>query len=141
MSGRKKRFVRRIRGSIVFVCSDMWESYLKVIREKCSEALHILDRFHIVAKMNKDTLTILSVHRRLLYVVNHERFDRSFSRFEFQAEPFRERSEYRISWVRCRGAAISVTRPKRAKRGSLSRKLDAQIESACDSGLVEYQAA
>src|SRR5438105_1991257 len=31
----------------------MWEPYLKVIREKCSEALHILDRFHIVAKMNK----------------------------------------------------------------------------------------
>jgi transposase len=30
----------------VFVCSDMWEPYLKVIREKCSEALHILDRFH-----------------------------------------------------------------------------------------------
>jgi transposase len=38
---------------IVFVCSDMWEPYLKVIRERCSEALHILDRFHIVAKMNK----------------------------------------------------------------------------------------
>jgi transposase len=38
---------------IVFVCSDMWEPYLRVIREKCSEALHILDRFHIVAKMNK----------------------------------------------------------------------------------------
>src|SRR6185369_12019575 len=38
---------------MVFVCSDMWEPYLKVIREKCSEALHILDRFHIVAKMNK----------------------------------------------------------------------------------------
>ena len=31
----------------------MWEPYLKVIREKCSEALHILDRFHIMAKMNK----------------------------------------------------------------------------------------
>jgi transposase len=31
----------------------MWERYLKVIREKCSQALHILDRFHIVAKMNK----------------------------------------------------------------------------------------
>jgi len=38
---------------IVFVCSDMWEPYLTVVREKCSEALHILDRFHIVAKMNK----------------------------------------------------------------------------------------
>jgi transposase len=31
----------------------MWEPYLKVIQERCSEALHILDRFHIVAKMNK----------------------------------------------------------------------------------------
>ena len=38
---------------IEFVCSDMWQPYLDVIREKCSQALHILDRFHIVAKMNK----------------------------------------------------------------------------------------
>ena len=42
-----------ITSKIVFICSDMWEPYLKVIREKCSEALHILDRSHIVAKMNK----------------------------------------------------------------------------------------
>ena len=27
--------------------------YLKLIRKHCSEALHILDRFHIVANMNK----------------------------------------------------------------------------------------
>ncbi len=38
---------------IEFVCSDMWQPYLTVIREKCSQALHILDRFHIVAKMNE----------------------------------------------------------------------------------------
>jgi transposase len=38
---------------ISFICSDMWKPYFKVIREKCSEALHILDRFHIVDKMNK----------------------------------------------------------------------------------------
>lgn len=38
---------------ISFVCSDMWEPYLKLIRQHCSEALHILDRFHIVANMNK----------------------------------------------------------------------------------------
>src|SRR5918912_941350 len=38
---------------ICFVCSDMLEPYLKLIRERCSEALHILDRFHIVANMNK----------------------------------------------------------------------------------------
>jgi transposase len=37
---------------IEFVCSDMWQPYLTVIRERCSQALHVLDRFHIVAKMN-----------------------------------------------------------------------------------------
>jgi hypothetical protein len=31
----------------------MWEPYLKVIRKRCSDALHILNRFHIVAKMKK----------------------------------------------------------------------------------------
>jgi transposase len=42
-----------VASKIAFVCSDMWEPYLKVIREKCSEALHILDRVHIVVKTNK----------------------------------------------------------------------------------------
>jgi transposase len=37
---------------IEFVCSDMWQPYLRVIRERCVNALNILDRFHIVAKMN-----------------------------------------------------------------------------------------
>jgi len=37
---------------IQFVCSDMWRPYLHVIRERCSQALHVLDRFHIVAKLN-----------------------------------------------------------------------------------------
>jgi transposase len=38
---------------IEYVCSDMWKPYLRVIRERCSNAVHILDRFHVVAKMNK----------------------------------------------------------------------------------------
>jgi transposase len=37
---------------IRFVCSDMWKPYLNVIAARCSQAIHILDRFHIVAKMN-----------------------------------------------------------------------------------------
>lgn len=36
-----------------FVCSDMWKAYLKVIKQKASHTLHILDRFHIVARLNK----------------------------------------------------------------------------------------
>src|ERR1700739_4060174 len=37
---------------IEFVCSDMWKPYLRVIRECCTHAVNILDRFHIVPKMN-----------------------------------------------------------------------------------------
>lgn len=36
-----------------YVCSDMWRPYIKVIEKKAGQALHILDRFHIVAKLNK----------------------------------------------------------------------------------------
>lgn len=36
-----------------YVCSDMWRPYLKVIQKKAGQALNILDRFHIVAKINK----------------------------------------------------------------------------------------
>jgi transposase len=36
-----------------YVCSDMWRPYIKVIEKKAGHALHILDRFHIVAKLNK----------------------------------------------------------------------------------------
>lgn len=35
-----------------FVCSDMWQAYLKVIAKKAGQALHILDRYHMVAKLN-----------------------------------------------------------------------------------------
>ena len=38
---------------IEHICSDMWKPYLKVIREKAGNAIHILDRFHIVARINK----------------------------------------------------------------------------------------
>jgi transposase len=38
---------------IRYVCSDMWKPYLKVIAKKIPQALHILDRFHIVANLNK----------------------------------------------------------------------------------------
>ncbi len=39
--------------TIEFVASDMWKPYLNVIKEKLSHALHVLDRFHIVSKLNK----------------------------------------------------------------------------------------
>jgi transposase len=52
-----RRFFRILtsegRKSIRFVCSDMWQPYLKVIAEELKQAVHVLDRFHIVKKMNE----------------------------------------------------------------------------------------
>lgn len=39
--------------NIKYICSDMWAPYLKVIKKKLPHAIHILDRFHIVANLNK----------------------------------------------------------------------------------------
>ena len=36
-----------------FVCSDMWKPYLAVLGKKASQALHILDRFHIMSHFSK----------------------------------------------------------------------------------------
>jgi transposase len=41
------------RQSIRFVCSDMWQPYLKVIAEQLRQAVHVLDRFHIMKKINE----------------------------------------------------------------------------------------
>ena len=46
------RIGKPLSDGIAFVCSDMWKPYLRVIRERCPNAVNILDRFHIVAKMN-----------------------------------------------------------------------------------------
>lgn len=36
-----------------YVCSDMWKPYLNVIKKKDVNAINILDRFHIMQKINK----------------------------------------------------------------------------------------
>jgi transposase len=36
-----------------FVCSDMWQPYLTVMAAEASQALHVLDRFHITTHLNQ----------------------------------------------------------------------------------------
>jgi transposase len=43
----------RGRRTLRFVCSDMWQPYLNVIREQAPQALHVLDRFHVMSLFNK----------------------------------------------------------------------------------------
>jgi len=38
---------------LVYICSDMWKPYLTVISRWAPRAVHVLDRYHIVAKLNK----------------------------------------------------------------------------------------
>jgi transposase len=44
---------QELAGKVEFVCSDMWRPYLEMIARHCPQALNILDRFHMVAKLNK----------------------------------------------------------------------------------------
>lgn len=38
--------------NIKAVCSDMWKPYLKVTRKKAVNAIHVLDRLHIMKQFN-----------------------------------------------------------------------------------------
>jgi len=50
----------------------MWQPYLHVIREKCTQGLHILDRFHIVAHMNKALDEVRAGEARQMAREGHE---------------------------------------------------------------------
>jgi len=36
-----------------YVCSDMWQPYLQVLATRAPQAVHVLDRYHLVARLNK----------------------------------------------------------------------------------------
>jgi transposase len=48
-----RKFGKERSARLRFICSDMWKPYLKVIAKKAGQAIHVLDRFHIMSKMNK----------------------------------------------------------------------------------------
>ena len=48
------RFLGKDRtAALEFICSDMWQGYLKVIRKKAGHAIHVLDRFHVMQLLGK----------------------------------------------------------------------------------------
>jgi transposase len=54
-----------------FVCSDMWRPYLQVVAKKAGLALHILDRFHIMAHLNKAIDEVRAKEARQLRARGH----------------------------------------------------------------------
>lgn len=58
--------------ALQFICSDMWRPYLKVIAKKAGHALHVLDRFHIMAHLNKAMDEVRAQEARALKAKGYE---------------------------------------------------------------------
>ncbi len=55
-----------------FICSDLWKPYLKVIARKAAQALHVLDRFHVMQHMNQAVDEVRAQEARALKVQGRE---------------------------------------------------------------------
>jgi len=49
-----------------YICSDMWKPYLRVIAKKANQAIHVLDRFHIMSHMSKAIDEVRAAEARAL---------------------------------------------------------------------------
>jgi len=54
-----------------FVCSDMWQPYLRVVAKKAAPAVHILDRFPIMSHLNKAIDEVRAGEARALKAQGH----------------------------------------------------------------------
>jgi transposase len=94
-----------------FVCSDMWKPYLKVIAKKAGQAVHVLDRFHVMSKMNKAIDEVRAAEAKRLErdgyepVLKHSRWcllKRKENFTERQAVKMCELLQYNLQSVRSR---------------------------------------
>lgn len=46
------RFGKERTQQLQVICSDLWKPYLKIVKRKASNAIHILDRFHVMKYLN-----------------------------------------------------------------------------------------
>jgi transposase len=92
-----------------FVCSDMWKPDLEVIARSARQAVHVLDRYHIMAKMNKAIDEIRAAEAKQLEaegyepVLKHSRWcllKRPENRTAAQTVKMRELLKYNLKSVR-----------------------------------------
>ena len=55
-----------------YICSDMWRAYLKVIAKKAAQAVHVLDRFHIMTHLSKAIDKVRAEETRMLKAEGYE---------------------------------------------------------------------
>ena len=106
-----------------FVCSDMWKPYIKVIKKKAPDALHILDRFHIVQKLGQaiDKIRAAEVKRLAAEGYDEEVLKHTKYCFLKKEENLTEKTENEID--RC-----SSVRPEERSGLSAEGKLSTLLE-------------
>lgn len=92
-----------------FVVSDMWQNYLDVVQQRAGQAVHVLDRFHIMKKLNEALDQIRREETRRLKedgyepVLKHSRWcllKRPENRTEKQTVKMAELLQYNLKSVR-----------------------------------------
>ena len=66
-------FGRERSAGLKYVCSDMWKPYLKVIAKKAGQAVHVLDRFHIMMHFSKALDAVRAEESKALKAKGYER--------------------------------------------------------------------
>jgi transposase len=95
--------------TLEFVCSDMWQPYLNVIAAQASQAIHVLDRFHLMKKLGEAIDEVRAAEARRLKqdgyepVLKHSRWcllKRPENRTQQQTVKLAELLQYNLKSVR-----------------------------------------
>lgn len=65
-------FEDSVKKHLRFICSDMWKPYLNVIASRAKNAVHVLDRYHIMATLNKKVDRVRAEETRQLKADGYE---------------------------------------------------------------------
>lgn len=87
-----------------FVCSDMWQPYLKVMADQAAQALHVLDRFHITLHLNQaldETRRAESGHLRAAGLAQAERLKHMRWKLLRRASRVRGRAKRELGRLLC----------------------------------------
>ncbi len=105
------RILGKARSAVLeFACSDMWKPYLSVIAECAAQAVHVLDRYHVMAQMNKAIDEVRASEAKRLKADGHEPLlkhsrwvllKRPENLTENQTAKLKELLKYNLQSVRC----------------------------------------
>jgi len=104
-----KCYESQIREHLRFICTDMWRPYLNAISSHATNAVHILDRFHVMQNMNKAVDKVRAEETRQLKrdgyepILKHSRWcllKRAGNRTQQQAAKLKELLQYNLKTMR-----------------------------------------